>query len=110
MKMPPRKQILSVTRHNRRRAERTTHLSVVELHDGDEFVIQGVGQLIDFSTLGICFSSRRVYTTGDRIQANVRLPHKAGVSITGRIVRVEIRSDVNRYGVEFNEAPKPTGF
>jgi hypothetical protein len=93
---------------DRRRADRVRHASVVELHDGDGQIINGIGQLIDFSMLGICFMTRRIFKTGDLIQANVRLPHQTGMTISGRIVRVEKKSDFNHYGVEFNSFQKPT--
>jgi hypothetical protein len=92
---------------DRRRAERIRHASVIELHDGDGQVINGIGQLIDFSMFGISFMTRRIFKTGDLIQANVRLPHQTGMTISGRIVHVEKKSDFHHYGVEFNSLRKP---
>jgi hypothetical protein len=59
--------------HEKRRAPRASHDSVLEIYDAEGHLIIGIGRLVNFSNAGICFSSTKVLEKGQKLTARVRL-------------------------------------
>lgn len=86
---------------DKRRAPRARHDSVVELLDASGRRC-GSGRLIDFSRVGMCFSSTESFEIGERLQALVRLLKSGRLRVSGRVVWSRRRMNALRYGVAFD--------
>ena len=57
----------------KRKAPRRSHNSVVEIYDTAGHAIAEVAHLVDFSTVGACFSTPKVFTIGQELRIRLRL-------------------------------------
>ncbi len=89
-----------------RRAPRSKHDSVLEIYDANGHFIEGVGRLVNFSNVGICFSSTKDLAKGARLRTKIRLLREGMMEIAAHIVRVEKKLHTNLYGVEFDDVQK----
>jgi hypothetical protein len=90
-----------------RRAPRTPHDSVLELHDENGRLMEGTLKLFDVSASGASFSTTKKFAKGARIRGRMRLLGKGAVEITGRIVRFKERENSTLYAVEFDAIEAP---
>jgi len=90
----------------KRRAPRAKHDSVLEIYDADGHLIIGIGRLVNFSNVGICFSSTKVLNKGQKLTARVRLLKEGTIEVTARVVWVEKKSNSFLYGIEFDSIQK----
>jgi hypothetical protein len=92
-----------------RRAKRSKHDSVMEIFDVDGNLIVGVGRLVDFSNVGVCFASTKTLAKGDRLRARLRLLKEGVMEIAAHVVWVKKRPNTKLYGVEFDSVQKLRG-
>ena len=90
----------------KRRAPRAKHDSVLEIYDAEGHLIIGIGRLVNFSNVGICFSSTKVLNKGQKLSARVRLLKEGMIEVTARVVWVEKKSNSLLYGIEFDSIQK----
>jgi len=90
----------------KRRAPRTKHDSVLEIYDDSGHLIIGIGRLVNFSNVGICFSSSKVLTKGQKLTARVRLLKEGALEASARVVWAEKKSNANFYGIAFDSIQK----
>jgi len=83
------------------RAPRRPGNTFLELHDGQGHLITAIGRLENFSTTGVCFSSRRAFERGERIYASLRILNEGRLNITGKIVWTKKKPTGYAYGVQF---------
>lgn len=93
------------TRENRR-APRTKHDSILEIFDTSGHLIEGVGRLVDFSNVGVCFSSTKVLRNGQKLHTRIRLLREGLLEADAHIVWSKKRSNVMLYGLEFDSIQK----
>lgn len=89
-----------------RRAPRTKHDSVVEIYDDGGHLIIGIGRLVNYSNVGICFTSSKALKLGQRVHARVRLLKEGALEISSRVVWQKKRSAGYQYGIEFDSIQK----
>ena len=89
-----------------RRADRTKHNSVLEIYDTEGHLIKGIGRLINFSNVGVCFSSTKVMEKGERLRARLRLLKEGTLEISAHIVWVKKKPTLRLYGLEFDSLQK----
>ena len=90
----------------KRRAPRAKHDSVLEIYDADGHLIIGIGRLINFSNVGICFSSTKVLDKGQKLCARLRLLKEGALEVSARVVWVKKRPASMLYGLEFDTVQK----
>jgi hypothetical protein len=93
------------TKENRR-APRSRHDSVLEIFDTGGNLIIGIGRLINFSNVGVCFSSTKVLTKGQKVHARLRLVKEGALEVSARVVWTEKKSNMMFYGLEFDSIQK----
>lgn len=84
-----------------RRGERHRHDSVLEFLDDSGRVLGEVARLVDLSSVGVSFSTTRTFAKGERIRAGLRLLGVGVLTIIGRVVRIQARTNSTLYAVEF---------
>jgi hypothetical protein len=89
-----------------RRASRSKHDSVLEIYDAEGHFIVGVGRLVNFSKVGVCFSSTKDLAKGDRLRSRIRLLKHGALDISARVMWVKKRPNTNYYGLEFDSVQK----
>ena len=89
-----------------RRAARSKHASALELFDASGHLIVGTGRMIDFSNVGVCFSSRKVLANGDRLRARLRLLKEGTLEVSARVVWVKKGPITMTYGIAFDSVEK----
>jgi hypothetical protein len=87
--------------NDKRRAQRDKHDSVIEFFDSTGKLF-AAGRLVDFSTLGVCFSTTRLMLPGERLNARVRLLNKGVIKIAAHVVWSRKEHNAYRYGVKFD--------
>ncbi len=92
--------------NEKRRAARSKHDSVLEIFDTEGHLIVGVGRLVDFSNVGVRFSSTKVLAKGERLRARLRLLKEGVLEIAAHVVWVKKRPNTKLYGVEFDSVQK----
>lgn len=85
-----------------RRASRHPHDSLLEILGDADSIPEGVARLVDISSLGVSFTTTRVFAKGARIHARLRLMDAGVLEITGTVVRVKEKSNFTLYGVRFD--------
>jgi len=85
-----------------RRAPRRNHNSVVEIYDEEGRAIAEVAHLVDFSEVGACFSTPKLFTLHQRLRLRLRLLREGRLYIWARVVRVQKKANTNLYGIEFD--------
>ena len=90
----------------KRRAARSKHDSVLEIFDQEGHFIVGVGRLVDFSNVGVCFSSAKMLLKGDRLRARLRLLNAGALEVSARVVWVKKKLNTKLYGLEFDSVQK----
>jgi hypothetical protein len=86
----------------KRRAPRASHDSVLEIYDSDGHLIIGIGRLVNFSNVGVCFSSTKVLEKGQKVFARIRLLKEGALEVSARVVWVKKRPNSMLYGIEFD--------
>ncbi|MFA5975874.1 MAG: PilZ domain-containing protein [Elusimicrobiota bacterium] len=85
----------------KRRAPRARHNSVLEILDQGGHSIAEIGRLVNFSAVGACFSSTRVFGKGEKLYARLRLLKEGVLMVTARVVWVQKKTNAILYGIEF---------
>ncbi|MCR4295286.1 MAG: PilZ domain-containing protein [Elusimicrobia bacterium] len=85
-----------------RRAPREPHDSVLEILDDAGHKPFGDARLVDVSSLGVSFTSTRVFPKGAAIRARLRLLDAGVLEFKGTVVRVKERSNCMLYAVKFD--------
>jgi hypothetical protein len=91
---------------DRRRAPRKRSEAVLELFGDDGQLIIGVGRLIDLSTVGARFETRKALQEGQNLRARFKLPKGPKVEMGARVVWRRKKRDGSVYAVEFLSARK----
>ena len=89
-----------------RRAPRTGHDSVLEIYDAEGDLIIGIGRLVNFSNVGVCFTSTKLLTKGQKLCARIRLLKEGALEASARVVWVKKRPNSMVYGIEFDSIQK----
>ena len=87
--------------HDNRRAARRKHDSVLELYKEGR-LITGIGRLVDFSSVGVCFSTTSSLAVGDRLNARLRLLQEGVLDIEARVIWARKKPSTFLYGIEFD--------
>jgi|SRR5882724_637821 len=90
----------------KRRAPRANHNSVLEIYDEEGHLIIGIGRLVNFSNVGVCFSSTKVLEKGQKVSARIRLLKEGTLEVSARVVWVQKKPNTMLYGVEFDAVQK----
>ena len=90
----------------KRRAPRARHDSVLEIYDAEGHLIIGIGRLVNFSNVGVCFSSTKVLAKGQKLHARLRLLKEGALEVTAKVVWMQKKSGANLYGLEFDTVQK----
>ena len=61
-----------------------------------------VARLINVSSLGVSFTTIRVFAKGAPIHARMRLLNSGTLEITGTVVRIKAKTNHTLYGVKFD--------
>jgi hypothetical protein len=88
---------------DKRRAARHTHNSVVEIYDESGNMIAELGRLVDFSNVGACFSTPRIFPMHKKLRLRLRLLKEGRLYIWARIVWTKKKSNTILYGIEFEK-------
>ena len=92
--------------NEKRRAPRANHDSVVEIYDSEGHLIIGIGRLVNFSNVGICFTSSKVLEKGKKLFARIRLLKEGVLEVSARVVWVTKKPNSMLYGIEFDSIQK----
>jgi hypothetical protein len=90
----------------KRRAPRSRHDSVLEIYDHEGRFITGIGRLVNFSTVGVCFSSTKTLTKGERLRARVRLLKEGSLEVSAHVVWSKKKPNTILYGLAFDSVQK----
>ena len=86
----------------KRRAPRTRHDSVLEIYDEEGHFITGTGRLVNFSKVGVCFSSTKPLALGERLRARLRLLREGTLEVSARVVWAKKKPNTMLYGLAFD--------
>ncbi len=75
-----------MTDKENRRSPRRSHNSVVEIYDEEGNAIAEVARLVDFSEVGACFSTPKVFAVGKKLRLRLRLLREGRLYIWAKIV------------------------
>ena len=89
-----------------RRAPRAKHDSVLEIFDAENHFITGVGRLVDFSTVGACFSSTKTLSKGEKLHIRLRLLKEGVFEGPAEVVWARKKANANLYGIAFGNIRK----
>lgn len=89
-----------------RRAPRAQHDSVLEIYDDSGHLIIGIGRLVNFSNVGVCFSSAKVLRHGQKLHARMRLLKEGALETSAKVVWVKKLPHTLLYGIEFDSVQK----
>ncbi len=87
---------------DKRRAPRRKHNSVLELFDKEGHFITGTGRLVDFSKVGVCFSTTKVLKMGELLRARLRLLSEGTLEVSAKVVWIRKQPNTILYGVAFD--------
>ena len=87
---------------DKRRATRTKHDSVLELYDEGGHFITGTGRLVNFSKVGICFSSTQRLRKGERVGVRLRLLNERTFEVSAHVVWIKKKPTAALYGLAFD--------
>jgi hypothetical protein len=93
-------------RKEKRRAARSKHDSVLEIYDEDGDLLTGIGRLVNYSSVGVCFSSTKSLAKGDPLRVRLRLLKEGALEISARVVWVKKKTNTTLYGAEFDVVEK----
>jgi len=62
----------------------------------------GTGRLVNFSKVGVCFSSTKALKVGDRLRARLRLLTEGTLEVSSRIVWTRKKPNTYLYGLAFD--------
>ena len=85
-----------------RRAARTRHDSVVEIYDVSGHLVTGTGRLVNFSKVGLCFSTLKALRIGETLQARIRLLKEGTIDVSAHIVWAKKKPNTYLYGLAFD--------
>jgi len=91
---------------DKRRAPRSRHDSVLEIYDEDGHFITGTGRLINFSKVGICFSTTKALTIDERLRARLRLLREGILEVSAHVVWARKKPNTILYGLAFDSVQK----
>jgi len=80
----------------------------MEIYDESGHFITGTGRLIDFSKVGVCFSTTKVLKTGERLNARLRLLKEGVIEVAAHVVWMKKRPNVFLYGLAFDDVKNIT--
>src|SRR5258706_2154813 len=89
-----------------RQASRSKHDSILEIFDTEGHLIVGIGRLVNYSNVGVCFSSTKILAKGDRLRARLRLLRDGTLEASARVVWVKKRPNSMLYGIAFDSIQK----
>ena len=76
---------------------------MVEIYDESGNSIAEVARLVDFSSVGACFSTPKVFTVNQKLRLRLRLLREGRLYIWARIVWAKKKSNTTLYGIEFDK-------
>jgi hypothetical protein len=97
---------MGLTLKEGRRSPRGRHDSVVEIYDDSGKFIADVVRLVNFSSVGACFSSPKLFAVNARLRLRLRLLREGRLNVSGRIVWAKKRVNTILYGIEFEKVLK----
>jgi PilZ domain-containing protein len=92
-----------MTDKEKRRAPRRRHNSVVEIFDESGNAIAEIARLVDFSEVGACFRSQKVFPVKKKLRLRLRLLREGRLYIWARIVWSKKKANTILYGIEFEK-------
>ena len=90
----------------KRRAVRTRHDSVLEIFDQEGHFIVGIGRLVNFSQVGVCFSTTNALHPGEKLRARLRLLKEGTLEVSARVVWTKKKPNAILYGLAFDTVKK----
>jgi hypothetical protein len=87
---------------DKRRAPRHKHDSVLELFDREGHFITGTGRLVNFSKVGICFSTTKILKMGEPLHARLRLLSEGMLEVSAKVVWIRKQPNTILYGLAFD--------
>ena len=91
---------------DKRRAARRKQDAVLELYDVDGHFITGTGHLVDYSDVGIRFSSTKKLAPGEAVCARLRLINEKALEVSARVVWIREKPNMTLYGLAFDAVQK----
>jgi hypothetical protein len=91
---------------DKRRAPRRSHDSVLEIYDQEGNFVTGIGRLVDFSTVGACFSTTKPLKKGDKLQVRIRLIKEGPLEAAATVVWTRKQRNTILYGIAFDSLKK----
>jgi len=95
-----------MTPKDQRRAPRTRHDSVLEIYDESGHFITGIGRLVNFSKVGVCFSTAKPLVVGEKLRARLRLLNEGTLEVAARVVWARKKPHALLYGLAFDMVQK----
>ena len=92
--------------HEKRRAPRSKHDSILEIYDIEGNLITGIGRLVNVSKVGVCFSSTKVLAVGEKLRARLRLLKEGTLEVAAHIVWARRKPNARLYGLAFDVVQK----
>lgn len=89
-----------------RRAPRAKHDSVLEIFDESGHLITAVGRLVNFSSVGACFSTTKVLDKGEWFRVRLRLLKEGKMEARARVVWSRRKTNAILYGIEFEKVKR----
>ena len=87
---------------DKRRAPRRKHDSVLELYDEEGHFITGTGRLVNYSKVGVCFSTTKALKIGERLRARLRLLGEGSLEVSACVVWARKNPNTVLYGLAFD--------
>lgn len=78
----------------------------MEIFDTEGHLILGIGRLVNFSNVGVCFSSTKVLTKGQKLRVRIRLLREGAMEASAHVVWTRKRPASILYGVSFDSIQK----
>ncbi len=95
-----------MSENEKRRSPRASHDSVLEIYDSDGHLIIGIGRLVNFSNVGVCFSTTKVLAKEQKVVARIRLLKEGALEVSARVVWLKKKPNSMLYGIEFDTVQK----
>ena len=96
-----------MSKKNTRRAKREDHDSIMEVFsEPSRGQLLWTAKLFNFSTTGASFLTSKILDRGDFVFARIRIMGKGVIEISGKVIWVKKKSNLNSYGIKFESFKK----